>query len=748
MDPLPRLTQACAECKRMKHETIDTLKARVRQLEDALEATQTQHSYEQSHPLLSDELRRVAATPLPSSAEDKHDVQNTVDEELAENVGTLALDDKGTQYFSSMGAFAYFWKTVQTSEDSSRKQKMDLVIEALRGIPHEISHLAYVFPTPLTDLDIAATIDVQRITAHILQNCLPPYPEAWSLFENYWEHCSWHIFTFTREKFVNQILSPIYRRSSGGNDQTPLCHNLALLFMVFAIGDLMDFTKPFDLKSALHYCLLARACLCLTPVIESPTLTALQAMHLMSVFGLMSHDIIGQEQMWLLSGMNFKLAITLGLHYDPTKFNLPADEVHNRQYVMAAIVIQELLLSLSLGRPPSLSLGNITWIRPSYCEIPGTDITGRYWGVCFIRDCTQKVLETMVAPKPISYNKILQLDKIIKEYPMPDPVDIPNLESAGVGEKLGATFLFMIKEINFLFLHRRCFALALRDHPDDPLRSAFAPSVRACYQSATTVITQMSIATESLPQITERIWFVWPNVLVSTLILGAIVARSPGCALASSAFLELEKASRLWESVSDVSGPKMRDKLRQLKQKACTAFAQYHATNSNPLIPGLKPGGLEVIEEISALGGYVGGKVTLTSKTNGSSRFGEEASLTCGSVASSPQGTTPPAGDSPDYFPETRQSFSQAHPSNYTTTNYGLPHLPDPQNFPKENSPVQIQLQSQVQVPQEALRDDFNDIFGFVGDQGLAPPVISGNDILKQLGLMEEWQPAMDHLGF
>jgi hypothetical protein len=44
------------------------------------------------------------------------------------------------------------------------------------------------------------------------------------------------------------------------------------------MGDFMDLTKPLVPSSGLRYYLLARASLCLEPVFESPTVTALQAM--------------------------------------------------------------------------------------------------------------------------------------------------------------------------------------------------------------------------------------------------------------------------------------------------------------------------------------------------------------------------------------------------------------------------------------------------------------------------------------
>jgi hypothetical protein len=91
------------------------------------------------------------------------------------------------------------------------------------------------------------------VSTWILENCLPPFTEAWTLFENYWEcYATWQSveytfpefqsisdtprsFTpFTRSGFVEQILSPLYHRSPDNGDK-PLGHRLALLFMVFVI---------------------------------------------------------------------------------------------------------------------------------------------------------------------------------------------------------------------------------------------------------------------------------------------------------------------------------------------------------------------------------------------------------------------------------------------------------------------------------------------------------------------------------
>lgn len=56
---------------------------------------------------------------------------------------------------------------------------------ALAELPTELAHMAHAFPVRLPAFDVA------HLSTWILENCLPPFTEAWSLLENYWEHYAW-----------------------------------------------------------------------------------------------------------------------------------------------------------------------------------------------------------------------------------------------------------------------------------------------------------------------------------------------------------------------------------------------------------------------------------------------------------------------------------------------------------------------------------------------------------------------------
>ena len=61
------------------------------------------------------------------------------------------------------------------------KSKGDVSL-ALADLPTELAQLAQSFPIRLP------TYGVAHLKRWILENALPPFAEAWSLFENFWEH--------------------------------------------------------------------------------------------------------------------------------------------------------------------------------------------------------------------------------------------------------------------------------------------------------------------------------------------------------------------------------------------------------------------------------------------------------------------------------------------------------------------------------------------------------------------------------
>ena len=70
------------------------------------------------------------------------------------------------------------------------------------------------------------------------------------------------------------------------------------------------------------------------------------------------------------------------------------------------------------------------------------------WVISFVRDCTCKVLDTVVTSKVTKYSAILELDMKIREYPFPDLSTgvSQGPEELGIGTYLQLSFMRVVKE--------------------------------------------------------------------------------------------------------------------------------------------------------------------------------------------------------------------------------------------------------------------------------------------------------------
>lgn len=175
-------------------------------------------------------------------------------------------------------------------------------------ISGELTRFSTSFPfTPL-----GTTGDVRRL----IESHLPPWDRAMHLAESYLTNAAWLFRGITREQLMDEMLPIIYKRPdakacSFQDYSGP--HDLALLFLVFAVGALVDLNQePYNAEGE-HYHILGKAALCLQPVLEKPSLVAIQALWLLGIYTAMgSSEIRGcettMETAWSLAAVAAQLA--------------------------------------------------------------------------------------------------------------------------------------------------------------------------------------------------------------------------------------------------------------------------------------------------------------------------------------------------------------------------------------------------------------------------------------------------------
>lgn len=153
----------------------------------------------------------------------------------------------------------------------------------------------------------------------VIEGHLPAWERALYLAETYLEGAAWLFRGVARPQLVEEMLPVFYKHqvpyTAQPEEDYGGPHDLALLFMVFAIGALVDLRQDPSNPEAEHYHQIARAAICLQPVLEKPSLVTIQTLHLLSIYNAMSSNEVGSNETSMETTWSL---ITLATHLSQT----------------------------------------------------------------------------------------------------------------------------------------------------------------------------------------------------------------------------------------------------------------------------------------------------------------------------------------------------------------------------------------------------------------------------------------------
>lgn len=157
------------------------------------------------------------------------------------------------------------------------------------SLPQEIRMISQGFP--LTPVGSTAAV------RGMIERQLPNWDRASYLTQTYCDQAGWLFHNVSKEQIMEELL-PIYYsngppKATDGNKSS---HELALLFLVFAIGALVDLEQDPGNAEAERYHQIARAAICLQPVMEKPSLVTIQALHMLSIYNAMSGNEVSAKE--------------------------------------------------------------------------------------------------------------------------------------------------------------------------------------------------------------------------------------------------------------------------------------------------------------------------------------------------------------------------------------------------------------------------------------------------------------------
>ncbi|PVG02749.1 hypothetical protein CPB86DRAFT_780169 [Serendipita vermifera] len=522
------LEQACAECKRLKfilsntkelHDENTALKLRVKQLEQALAELQS-HITSDPHPLLVESLKTATKDLQPDNEVSTNAVLE--EEELIDTFGSLTIDPKGeTTWYGPHAGSEYL--IPRTNEYLPTDTDSDL--------PFDILLLSRQFP-------FKNVHETEGLARKIIRDSIPPRQIAFDITYTLHSRLAWATTSMTWEAFRRIIFEPVYSTENAANDQ-----QVAIFFITLALAILADLKRPMYHPDARRYYHLSRASISLgEDIFQSRSLYAIQYLQLLATYSGLTNDPNGTNRAWGV----MSLAIRLGqmVHRDNEQWNKYPEEAERRRRTWWDLMAFEAALGFAMGRPRSITPAQYDTKMPKDEEDAGNPPSYNRIRYRWIEGCLGSILDGAFSVKPPPYSKILDMDKSFRDWDIGIP---PSKEISAVqGTEMDDIFIRRLirslstaglQEIAFMYLHRRYFLEALVRRSQEPLRSKYALSVLSVHRSAVLLLQGIRQIDEIVKGVLPRLTFMWAHVC-----LCAIVIKSPGCVLAKSSLVEIDKA--------------------------------------------------------------------------------------------------------------------------------------------------------------------------------------------------------------
>ncbi|TDL16809.1 hypothetical protein BD410DRAFT_794903 [Rickenella mellea] len=574
------------------HRKLVDMSERIRQLEDALEI-ETARSPDR-HPLLRDELLAVKrGIGVYEAMAEGHEISDIFD-----HFGTLTISDDGASRFigPSGGSESLLTKEVIREEDLAAQSPSPVSASSQTSIVWSFT------PTScITESAMSATA-----------GRLPTWDRAWSLCKAYLEQTSWHVRVVQQKQLIDELLTPIYNRrseqSAASSSQVasssrmpppppPLpppnvpafalrVNNMALLFMVFAMGALADLSLPPYSDEAQQYYEIATSIVNLETASQCPSITMVQVLGMMTQYCALSDRMSTLERGFSLSNFAAIMATSIGLHRDAARWQLDPASSERRRHVFWQIFTMQAWQGLACGRPMMFTL------RSTDCEFPedegqiideqGNVQVGCWrWMYQFAKDILYPVNELACSAGPVKYADILEMDRKTREFAIPKNLQIPpggsSWENEGSLVVMQRLVPVVWRDISMLYIHRSYFAKALIDHPHNPLRSPFAASFLSAYRCSLALLKVVREHFEMNPDFMIRSWMLWKHVFSALIIVGTIVIRGPNSSLAPAALVELTLGVGFFGKAAEYAQWAKRafNVLSGVREKAFNTYSQY-----------------------------------------------------------------------------------------------------------------------------------------------------------------------------
>ncbi|OXG79806.1 hypothetical protein C345_05536 [Cryptococcus neoformans A2-102-5] len=537
-----------------------------------------------------------AAGPFRSMS-DSTNVSQTVitqrtEEPGAQSHGTLVISHTGSSKYLGPSAASEWLKDAEVLEGAetpgfSRAASPNNVLpntqpRAQSGFPFS-ARSTHAVPSLLT-----------------LALSLPTIEEAEALVDSYYRYFGWSYEIISRAH-MKQILEEAYNFTAGiasrHRSSRVQAQQLALLFIVLAMGALHNLELPPDDISAEEYLLSSEDCLARGQFMNNNTVPGVQTLIIMAHYHLETDKGRNGDSAWTLWGLAMRIVQAMGLHRDGEKWNLPPEVVEERRRIFWESHSAEIFQANCFSRPYAIPAEFIDTKFPTDKPSHGAmSVEPSYHTLKFrLAQIAKSVLQSVLCTDGPPYESIVDLYEKLRSFERSIPyyircrtalLALPSLytdaskaeaESPALNKRdLRRTFeqysLAMMISESIVNLYRPYFMRALIECPGDPLRTVYGQAYLSVVERSNVIIQIVCGLYALHPHVTARHWWCWYHAFNSAVCLGTLILMSPQNELVPIALGAMDQVIGIYtQTVNNRTSPRMIQNLRwllRLRQRA------------------------------------------------------------------------------------------------------------------------------------------------------------------------------------
>ncbi|WOO86263.1 putative transcriptional regulatory protein [Vanrija pseudolonga] len=462
-----------------------------------------------------------------------------------EDIGTLVMFPSGRSKFLGRTAASEWLQ--QHDVDEAESPPSDSHIPSPAPDPGSTGWPSTAGASPLDSLKVAFPFNTatKSFSTSALLSQLPPLSDGRTLVNVYLRHFAWH-YHIVSEARLWSILERAYGLHREQERVWVPADQLALLYIVFAMGTYFNLELPPDDPGVEDYLNLSQCCLAKADFITKHTLAGVQTLHIMASLKLGLDTGRNGDNAWPMFGLMLRIIQAMGLHRDGTRFGLSEEAADERRRVFWEGYSLDTIFSNKYARPGAFNPDYTDTAYPSL--IP--DDNAFYLIKYQLTPLFYAVMDHSMQVRTPPYSRVEEITKRISAfeinvpfemrcrpylcalpslYPDPDSAVLatPPIERRNL-QKAFQVFTVGIKVSECLIdLHRPYFWRALSENASDPTRSKFAPSYLTVVERCNAIVVIAASIYELFPQPAARHWWFWYHAFSAAVCMVTLVIKSP-----------------------------------------------------------------------------------------------------------------------------------------------------------------------------------------------------------------------------